>query len=155
MDSDKVNGGSCTHQPRLWDLGQRHLGRGRQAARGLRLCGMILHFKTCTKSTNEDEEGLLLGRLAMTNLESIKKHRHYFANKSPSSQSCGFSSSHVWMWKKMKVTQSCPTLCDPTDYIVHGILQPRILEWVAVPFSRESSQSRSLTLQADSLPVEP
>ena len=55
----------------------------------------------------------------------------------------------------MKVTQSCPTLCDPTDYIVHGILQPRILEWVAVPFSRESSQSRSLTLQADSLPVEP
>ena len=29
----------------------------------------------------------------------IKKHRHYFANKGPSSQSCGFSSSHVWMWE--------------------------------------------------------
>ena len=29
---------------------------------------------------------------------------------------------------EVKVTQSCPTLCDPTDYIVHGILQPRILE---------------------------
>ena len=29
----------------------------------------------------------------------IKKQRHYFANKCPSSQSCGFSSSHVWMWK--------------------------------------------------------
>ena len=36
----------------------------------------------------------------------------------------------------MKVTQSCPTLCDPMDYTVHGILQARILEWVAFPFSR-------------------
>ena len=35
----------------------------------------------------------------MTNLNSIKKQRHYFANKCPSSQGYGFSSSHVWMWK--------------------------------------------------------
>ena len=34
------------------------------------------------------------------------------------------------------------TLCNPTDYTVHGILQARILEWVAVPFSRGSSQPR-------------
>ena len=54
-----------------------------------------------------------------------------------------------------EIAESCPTLCNPTDYTVRGILQARILEWVAVPFSRESSQSRSLTLQADSLPVEP
>ena len=41
---------------------------------------------------------LLLGREAMTNLDSIlKKQRHYFANKGPSSQGYGFSSSHVWM----------------------------------------------------------
>ena len=45
----------------------------------------------------------------------------------------------------MKVTQSCPTLCDPTDYRVHGILQARILEWVAFPFSRGSSQLRDRT----------
>ena len=32
--------------------------------------------------------------------QHIKKQRHYFADKGPSSQSCGFSSSHVWMWKK-------------------------------------------------------
>ena len=44
--------------------------------------------------------------------------------------------------KKVKVTQSCPTLCNPMDYRVHGILQTRILEWVAFPFSRESSQLR-------------
>ena len=42
---------------------------------------------------------------------------------------------------KMLVIQSCPTLCDPTDcsspgFSVHGILQARILEWVAIPFSR-------------------
>ena len=55
----------------------------------------------------------------------------------------------------MKVAQSCPTLCDPMDYTLHGILQARILEWVAFPFSRESSQLRSPTLQADSLPAEP
>ena len=41
---------------------------------------------------------LLLGRKVMTNLDSIlKRQRHYFANKSPFSQSYGFSSSHVWM----------------------------------------------------------
>ena len=31
--------------------------------------------------------------------QHVKKQRHYFANKGPSSQSCGFSSSHVWMWE--------------------------------------------------------
>ena len=45
----------------------------------------------------------------------------------------------------MKVAQSCPTLCNPTDYTIHGILQARILEWVAFPFSRESSQPRDRT----------
>ena len=37
------------------------------------------------------------------------------------------------------VTQLCPTLCDPMDYTVHGILQANILQWVAYPFSRLSS----------------
>ena len=40
-------------------------------------------------------------------------------------------------------------------YIVHGLLQARILEWVAIPFSRGSSQPRSSALQVDSLPAEP
>ena len=47
--------------------------------------------------------------------------------------------------KKVKVTQPCPTLCDPLDYTVRGILQARILEWVAFPFSRGSSQPRDQT----------
>ena len=45
----------------------------------------------------------------------------------------------------VKVTQSCPTLCNPMDCTVHGILQDRILEWVAIPFSRGSSQHRDQT----------
>ena len=44
--------------------------------------------------------------------------------------------------KWVKVAQSCPTLCDPTDCIVHGVLEARIPEWVAVSFSRGSSQPR-------------
>ena len=56
---------------------------------------------------------------------------------------------------KEKVAQLCPTLCYPMNYTVHGILQARILKWVAFPFSGGSSQPRSPALQVDSLPAEP
>ena len=46
---------------------------------------------------------------------------------------------------KVKVTQSYLILCDPMDCTVHGILQARILEWVAFPFSKGSSQPRDQT----------
>ena len=67
------------------------------------------------------------------------------------------------MQVKVLVAQSCPTLCDPMDCgppdsSVRGILQARILEWVAVPFSRGSSQPRDWTQVshiADSLLSEP
>ena len=59
----------------------------------------------------------------------------------------------------VKVAQSCPTLCDPMDHTVHGILQARTLEWVAFPFSGDLPnpviEPRSPGLQADSLPAEP
>ena len=60
---------------------------------------------------------------------------------------------------KMKVSQSCPTLCDSMDCTplgssVHGILQARILEWVAISFSKKF-EPRPPALQADSLPSEP
>ena len=45
-------------------------------------------------------------------------------------------------YMKVKVAQLCPTLWDPMGYTVHGILQARILDWVAIPFSRGSSQPR-------------
>ena len=48
---------------------------------------------------------------------------------------------------KVLVAQSCPTLCDPMDcsllgFSVHGILQARILEWAAIPFSKVSSRPK-------------
>ena len=55
-------------------------------------------------------------------------------------------------------SESCSvvlTLCNPMDYTVHGILQARILGWVAFPFFKGSSQPRSPALQVGSLPAEP
>ena len=45
----------------------------------------------------------------------------------------------------MEVAQLCPTLCNHMDYRVHGILQARILGWVAIPFSKGFSQQRDQT----------
>ena len=60
---------------------------------------------------------------------------------------------------KVKVAQSCLILCDPMDYTVHETLQARILECVAFPFSRGSSQPRDRIevsgLWEDYLPAEP
>ena len=57
---------------------------------------------------------------------------------------------------KVKAAQSCPTLCNPIDYIVNGILQARMLEWGVFPFSRDlpdpGIKPGSSALQADSLP---
>ena len=61
-----------------------------------------------------------------------------------------FGNGRLALWSRMLVTQSCLTLCDPTDCSppgssVHGILQARILKWIAVPFSRVSSWPRDWT----------
>ena len=56
-----------------------------------------------------------------------------------------------------KSLQSCPTLCDPMDYTVHGILQARILEPFPSPgdLPHPGIKLMSPTLQADALPAEP
>ena len=68
------------------------------------------------------------------------------------------TTSHFVLSEWLKVTQLCPALCDPMDCIVHGILQARLLEWAAFPFSGDlphpGMAPRSPTLQADSLPAE-
>ena len=82
----------------------------------------------------------------------------------PRTHSLVLLSSHnimnLWAWlenhhgyeevKWSEITQSCPTFCDPVDYSppgssVHGVLQARVLEWVAISFSRGSSQPRDRT----------
>ena len=60
------------------------------------------------------------------------------------------NTGHLWKIVKVFVAQSCPTLCNPMDCnppgsSVHGILQARILEWVAIPFSRGFSWPRDQT----------
>ena len=59
-------------------------------------------------------------------------------------------SCHLGEVRWVEVAQSCPTLCDPVDcnllgFSVHGILQARILEWIAISFSRGSSWPRDWT----------
>ena len=56
----------------------------------------------------------------------------------------------VYIYKVSEVAQSCPTLCNPMDcslpgFSVHGIFQARVLEWVAISFSRRSSLPRDWT----------
>jgi len=67
--------------------------------------------------SHEIKRCLLLGRKAMTNLDSVLKQRHYFTNKGPPSS----QSSHVWMWAQfISVAQSRPTVCDPMDCSIPG-----------------------------------
>ena len=60
--------------------------------------------------SHEIKRCLLLGRKVMTNLDSLLKSRHYFADKGPSSLSYGFSSGHVWMWV-LDCEESCYYCC--------------------------------------------
>ena len=65
-----------------------------------------------------------------------------------------------WLDPRQKVKSLNRTLCDPMacslpGSFTHGIFQARVLKWVAIPFSRESSQPRSSALQVDALTSEP
>ena len=57
----------------------------------------------------------------------------------------GWEQGSIFLFKKMKSEKSCLTLGKAMDYIVHGILRARILEWVTFPFSVGSSQPRDQT----------
>ena len=67
------------------------------------------------------------------------------SRKMPGAQSGLNKRKLVFHSVKVKVTQLCPTLCNPIVYTVHEFLQARILEWVAFPFSRGSPQPRDRT----------
>ena len=66
--------------------------------------------------------------------------------------------TYIYICVKVKVIQSCMTLCDPMDYTVHGILQARILEWAAIPSPTDLPDPEinpgSPALQVDSLVAE-
>ena len=66
--------------------------------------------------------------------QHIKKQRHYFANKGPSSQSYGFSSSHVWMWELGTINKAEHQIIDALNYGIGDLLR---FPWTA----RRSNQS--------------
>ena len=107
--------------------------------------------------SHEIKRRLLLGRKVMTNLDSILKSRDItLPTKGHLVNAMVFPvvmyGCESWTIKKAEVkwsevAQSCPTLFDPMDCSlprssVHGIFQARVLEWVAISFSRGSSQPR-------------
>ena len=73
--------------------------------------------------SHEIKRRLLLGRKVMTNLDSILKSMHYFANKGPSSQGYGFSSGHVWMWELY-----CEESWAPKDWCFWTVVLEKTLE---------------------------
>ena len=104
--------------------------------------------------SHEIKRRLLLGRKAMTNLDSVLKSRDIsLPTKVHIIKTIIFPvvmyGCEKWTIKKAEsdseVAQPYLTLCDPMDYTAHGILQAWILEWVAFPFSTGSSQPRDRT----------
>ena len=77
----------------------------------------------------------------------------------PSKEIPGLISFRMNWLDLLAVAQSCPIVCDPMDYRVHGILQARTLKWVPFPssgdFPNPGIKPRSPSLQADFLPPEP
>ena len=110
---------------------------------------LIFLIKMNPHTNQSDLINLVLKKLNLNHTSVKKKMFNLFHIQNPlqNKAKCllpDFSNTALYE-AKVKVTQSCPTLCNPMDYTVHGILQARILEWVAFPFSRGSSQPRDQT----------
>ena len=92
---------------------------------------------------------LFLGRKSMTNLDSVLRSRDItLPTKVDIVRALIFPV--MYRYEKSEVAQSCLTLCDPLvcslpGSPLHGIFQARILEWVAISYSRESSRLRDWT----------
>ena len=71
-----------------------------------------------------------------TGLETFSFHSNLKEKQSKKKKECSINFIYL------KVDQLCVTLCHPMDCTIHGIFQTRILEWVAIPFSKGSSQPR-------------
>ena len=77
--------------------------------------------------------------------KGIFREWKHMCGRVPSLFICNHHSGVNWLccYSHVKVAQFWPTLCDPGNYTVHGILQARIREWVAFPFSRGSSKYKN------------
>ena len=84
-------------------------------------------------------------KICLHGCKSTKPHRLCLPPTAKISQPLLWGVTVDWGRSEVKAAQSRPTLRNPVDYTVRGILQIRILEWAAFPFSRESSQPREQT----------
>ena len=108
--------------------------------------GYPLQYSGLENSMNCIVHGVAKSRTWLSNFHSHSLTQSLFSTKRISFQLYVIDRKLCWNGeKKVKVAQLCPTLCDPMGYTVHGILQGRMLEWVAFPFSRGSSQTRDWT----------
>ena len=90
--------------------------------------------------SHEIKRHLLLGRKAMTNLDSILKSRDYFVDKTPSNQSYGFSSNHIWMWKLDYEENWVPKNCCFCTVVLKILESP--LDWEEIqPVHPKGNQS--------------
>ena len=117
---------------------------------------LVVQVKNLTGSAGEPGDVSLISGSGRSRREGNGNLFQYFAGKFHGWRSlAGYIQSEKWKWKLL----SPVWLCDPMDCTFHGILQARILEWVAFSFSRGSSQpsdwTQIPTLQVDSLPAEP
>ena len=126
-----------TQQPsRLWSMGSRSVGHG--WANSLSLF-TFMHWRRKWQPTPVFLPGEAQGQGSLVGCR-LWGHRvgHDWSDLAAAATAMGSG-------KKVKVVQLSPTLCDPMDSTLHWILQARILEWVAFPFSRGSSQPRDQT----------
>ena len=137
---DYAKASDCVHHNKLWKI--------------LKEMGIPDHLTCRLRNLNAGQEATVRTGHGTTNSFLIGKGVHQGCILSP----CFFNLYVEWKWKWSEVAQSCLTLCDPMDcslsgFSVHGIFQARILEWVAISFSRDlpdpGIKPGSPALQAD------
>ena len=108
---------------------------------GREVGGRVRMGNTCTPMADSCE---CMTPLFVGPLTEVIQHSSAWHSDPSSPSYLPDTKSPCRQWVLCLVTQSCPTLCNPMD-CSHGILQARILEWVAIPFSRGSSQCKDWT----------
>ena len=125
-----------------------HHLKGNQGSKNLCFAKRFAHSKWHNQNSKANLSFDILSFSLLSTLSVLygvsTNHRRYCRAHGRGAACVSVDWMHV-KWREVKVTQSCPTLCDPKDYTVHGILQARILEWVAFPFSMRSFQPRDWT----------
>ena len=135
--SFKKNGSNCNYANTI--LGMKKKKMAKQNSINDKVNGQSLQvFAKCIHKV-EKYHGIWPESIASVSLH----HRYFRTNTS-------IQSPNLHLICESEVTQSCPTLCDAMDlslpgFSVNGIFQARILEWVAISFSRGSSQPRDQT----------